>query len=400
MYLRNLHIRNIGPIQKLDIQFDLKEDLSPKPVILVGKNGSGKTYTLSYIADAFYEVAKQEYKDILNKSVTMSSPYFRVIAGRDISTNTTIKSAASYLRFINEQENQEIHYFEKLGQIESAQELLNLYGNRLNGFQATEVNDKKILASKENIEKLFEGVTAFFPSFRKIIPHWLNLYAQTQEIFSIEQKFSGNMNKEIMCVDTFQKNVQWILDIILDTAVLPIEWQRIQEEQDRQKLWETKLILNITYENINELFKTILDDRNIFLKSGLRVASESRLSIHNVSGVVVPTLENLSTGQLILLNLFITIIRHADKHDLVNSIRLSEIKGIVVVDEIDAHLHTKHQSEVLPKLIKLFPKVQFIMTSHSPLFVLGMEKEFGAENIQLIDLPSGMNITSERFGEF
>src|SRR5690606_26805106 len=97
MYLRNLHIRSIGPIQKLDIQFDLKEDLSPKPVILVGKNGSGKTYTLSYIADAFYEVAKQEYKDILNKSVTMSSPYFRVIAGRDISTNTTIKSAASYL---------------------------------------------------------------------------------------------------------------------------------------------------------------------------------------------------------------------------------------------------------------------------------------------------------------
>lgn len=85
-----------------------------------------------------------------------------------------------------------------------------------------------------------------------------------------------------MCVDTFQKNVQWILDIILDTAVLPIEWQRMQEEQDRQKLWETKLILNITYENINELFKTILDDRNIFLKSGLRVASESRLSIHNV----------------------------------------------------------------------------------------------------------------------
>ena len=132
----------------------------------------------------------------------------------------------------------------------------------------------------------------------------------------------------------------------------------------------------------------------------MRVNSGSRLSIHDENGLSIPSLNHLSTGQLILLNLFITIIRHADKKDLVNSIHLSEIEGMVVIDEIDAHLHAKHQSEILPKLIKLFPKIQFIMTSHSPLFVLGMEKEFGAENIQLIDLTSGMNITSERFGEF
>jgi len=87
-------------------------------------------------------------------------------------------------------------------------------------------------------------------------------------------------------------------------------------------------------------------------------------------------------------------------YNINNSILLKNIEGIVVIDEIDTHLHTKHQSEILPKLIKLFPNIQFIMTSHSPLFVLGMEKEFGEENIQLIDLPSGMNITSERFGEF
>lgn len=136
------------------------------------------------------------------------------------------------------------------------------------------------------------------------------------------------------------------------------------------------------------------------MKTGWRNQSGSRLSLHNENGVVIPSLEQLSTGQLILLNLFITIIRHADAKDLNNSIRLENIEGIVVIDEIDTHLHTKHQSEILPNLIKLFPKVQFIMTSHSPLFVLGMEKEFRAENIQLIDLPSGMNITSERFGEF
>ena len=68
MYLRNLHIRNIGPIEKLDLEFELQENFNPKPIILVGKNGSGKTYTLSYIADSFYELAKKQFNDIVKKS--------------------------------------------------------------------------------------------------------------------------------------------------------------------------------------------------------------------------------------------------------------------------------------------------------------------------------------------
>ena len=400
MYLRNLHIRNIGPLEKLDLELEIKSDMNPKPIILVGKNGSGKTYTLSYIVDAFYELAKQQYSDVVTRSSGMESPYFRIISGRDINTNTEGQSAAAYLRFFDDQDGQEIHYCEKIGNIDSAQGLLNLYGNKISGFNGDSNNDKKVLATKENINKFFSNTINFFPSFRKIVPHWLNLNALTQEIFNIEGKYTGDLGKEIMCVDTFQKNIQWMLDIFLDTAVLPSEWNKIESDEERQKFWGAKTALNLTYENINKIFKTILDDNDIYLKTGWRNQAQSRLSLYNKGKVVVPTLEQLSTGQLVLLNLFITIIRHADYKDLNNSIRLENIEGIVVIDEIDTHLHTKHQSEILPKLIKLFPKVQFVMTSHAPLFVLGMEREFGKENIQLIDLPSGMNVTSERFGEF
>lgn len=399
MYLRNIHIRNIGPIEKLDLELELKEDLNPKPVILIGKNGSGKTYTLSYIVDAFYELAKKQYNDVV-KSSSMDSPYFRIISGRDINTNTEGGSAATYLRFFDDKKGQEIHYCEKIGNIDSAQELMNLYGNKISGFNSDSNNDKKILATEENINNFFSNTINFFPSFRKIVPHWLNLNALTQEIFNIEGKYAGDLGKEIMCVDTFQKNIQWMLDIILDTAVLPSEWNKIESNEEKQKFWSSKNALNYTYENINKIFKTILDDNEIYLKTGWRNQAQSRLSLYRNGKIIVPSLEQLSTGQLVLLNLFITIIRHADYKDLKNSILLENIEGVIVVDEIDTHLHTKHQSEILPKLIKLFPKVQFIMTSHAPLFVLGMEKEFGKENIQLVDLPSGMNITSERFGEF
>lgn len=400
MYLKNLHIRNIGPLEKLDIEFEFQENLNPKPIILVGKNGSGKTYTLSYIADAFFETAKQAFQDVVAMTGDMSSPYFRIISGLDINTKANSQSAAAYLRFIKNGERKEIHYCEKIGKIDEAQHLLNLYGNKISEIEGGLGNDKKILASEDDVNDLFSNTITFFPSFRKIIPHWLNLRAQTQEIFNIEGKYGGKLHKEIMCIDTFEKNIQWMLDVILDSAILPAELDHILNENEKKLLIQNKHAINNSYRNMNRIFQIILDTNEVYLKTGFRNVSKSRLSLHNKNGVLIPTLEQLSTGQLILLNLFITIIRHADVKDLNSSIRLEQIEGVVVIDEIDAHLHTKHQSEILPKLIKLFPKIQFIMTSHSPLFVLGMEKEFGAENIQLVDLPSGMNITSERFGEF
>ena len=43
--------------------------------------------------------------------------------------------------------------------------------------------------------------------------------------------------------------------------------------------------------------------------------------------------------------------------------------GIVMIDEIETHLHLKLQKMILPMLTTLFPNIQFIVTSHSP-FVL------------------------------
>jgi len=47
--------------------------------------------------------------------------------------------------------------------------------------------------------------------------------------------------------------------------------------------------------------------------------------------------------------------------------KLTELSGVVMIDDIDVHLHPKWQREVVPKLAGTFPKLQFIITSHSPL---------------------------------
>jgi len=52
-----------------------------------------------------------------------------------------------------------------------------------------------------------------------------------------------------------------------------------------------------------------------------------------------------------------------------------ESSGIVLIDEIELHLHPQWQREVLPALQKTFPNIQFIVTTHSPQVLSNLKKE-------------------------
>ncbi len=49
--------------------------------------------------------------------------------------------------------------------------------------------------------------------------------------------------------------------------------------------------------------------------------------------------------------------------------------GIILIDEIDIHLHPSWQRKILPALHHTFPNIQFIVTTHSPLIIQEMKKE-------------------------
>lgn len=51
-----------------------------------------------------------------------------------------------------------------------------------------------------------------------------------------------------------------------------------------------------------------------------------------------------------------------------------QLKGIVIIDELDLHLHPKWQKRLPELLCKLFPKIQFIASTHSPIPLLGAPK--------------------------
>ena len=60
---------------------------------------------------------------------------------------------------------------------------------------------------------------------------------------------------------------------------------------------------------------------------------------------------------------------------------LQETPGLVLIDEIDVHLHPKWQRQVVNDLTKTFPSIQFVCTSHSPI-VIG---EVEAKRIRVLE---------------
>lgn len=72
---------------------------------------------------------------------------------------------------------------------------------------------------------------------------------------------------------------------------------------------------------------------------------------------------------------------------------LKETPGIVLVDEIDMHLHPKWQWNVVKALKKTFPKVQFIVTTHSPIIVASCKNE------NLISLNHKTELADNMYGE-
>jgi len=46
-----------------------------------------------------------------------------------------------------------------------------------------------------------------------------------------------------------------------------------------------------------------------------------------------------------------------------------DVPGIVFIDEIETHLHVELQRLVLPFLVEMFPRIQFIVTTHSPFVI-------------------------------
>ena len=84
---------------------------------------------------------------------------------------------------------------------------------------------------------------------------------------------------------------------------------------------------------------------------------------------------SLSDGEREVINLVSDI---AYRMAVLNPQMLSNITktpGIILIDEIDMHLHPRWQKTILQDLKRVFPNVQFIVTTHSPSIISNITSE-------------------------
>lgn len=399
MYIKKLIYRNVGPIIRNKIDFRFSSEGKPIPVIVVGENGTGKSVFLSNITDAFYELAGTQYNNALEKE-GYGHQYYKFISADQITIGASYLVA--YMEF--EQDNEKLEYVFKSGSI-SFPEFVSEEGLSLNDTLnwKEEINAKKTRSDKNTVEKAFEKeIVASFSPMRYEKPSWMgDKYQRYQDklLFTFDKKFNGYLYNPITVECNSEKTLSWLFDIITDSRA---DLQR-KDDNGYTIVYPTTTaidLLSISRKNAEKLMSAILG-QNVSFRMGNRSNKGRRLQICDSDGnAIVPSIDALSTGQLALFNLFSSIIRYADNDDINLSFRLEEIKGIVLIDEIELHLHSKLQKEVLPRLIALFPQVQFIITSHSPLFLLGMKDTFGEENIDILEMPMATKILAEDFSEF
>jgi predicted ATPase len=82
----------------------------------------------------------------------------------------------------------------------------------------------------------------------------------------------------------------------------------------------------------------------------------------------------LSDGYQAMLSWIADLLGHAVL-DLGKGADPEVLQGVVLLDEIDLHLHPTWQRRIVPILRRTFPKLQFVVTTHSPLVLAGFESE-------------------------
>ncbi|MFC2503354.1 MAG: AAA family ATPase, partial [Cardiobacterium sp.] len=130
-----------------------------------------------------------------------------------------------------------------------------------------------------------------------------------------------------------------------------------QSKEDNREIEITTLLklLNQIDERIDADYLEISGDNRVFIK----IENQKR------------ELSELSSGFTSIFKIIQAII--AGYSYFTNEVQIANVRGIVLIDEIESHLHNEWQVKIIPLLKQLFPNTTFFITTHSSLVISQLE---------------------------
>ena len=336
MRLTEIQIYNQAPFDNLHLKFDESNVL-----VLSGINGVGKTTILSYIADSFYELAKKgftyEFEGISNKYYRVSAP-ITVLDQNKLSfvylRYTESGKTIDYIEIRNIKAGDEAQYSEAV-QITTPIAFTTITQKVGSGS----VLKYSTITDSKDAEKLFDdNLLTYFPAYRYEQPGFLNDPYRITLDFRKTLEFTGYLTNPIEVTSDLPDIANWIMDVVLDMYVYKGKAQT-------------------AFVNLNNIITALLKSkvgRSVRLAVGPRTNGATRISIVNRadSEQVYPSIFYMSSGELALLSLFGELTKQADR---INK-GISDVSGIVLIDEIDKHLHIKLQKRDSANFVKAIPQ--------------------------------------------
>ena len=344
MIVKKIEIENYKGFEKQEIIFN--DNLN----VFIGANASGKTSILEAVVKCLYEVIKEfvPVEDGL------------LLTDDDINHNKTHCQITTHVNIFEHQ-------------------LLPI--NISAGSPSTEMLELKSLYQKEDIfffqafsAKLTKGnftipIVKYFPS-KKIQVNYLP--QKPTKVYKIPQL--ETWSNIFQNAHSYSQLLHWFFDQ---------ETQEIRKKMEHEDFSiENSRLKNVRYAIEQALFK--MYNKSYTIKSNGRPKEGTNQLIRTLSlqlkgdnSAFQEDLEAKSDGEKAIITLVADIAYNlALAHDFELDENYPNSPGIVLIDEIEQHLHPNWQRKIIPILTSVFPKIQFFITTHSPQVISSVNSEY------------------------
>lgn len=349
MLLKRIKLQNFKCFENLEME------LHPQCNILVGVNGAGKSTVLDAIAVSLGAYLSG-YDDIPGKAFVPEDSHYRMY-----QVGTRVEAQEQYPVVIYTEA--EIKQNEKKEFIKWQREL-NGKGRRTTHVNARQIIDysRQLQAEVRNGDnKAILPMIAYYGTGRL----WLKK-GNRRDVKKTDKLYRQRGYTDCLAAETNDKQMlQWFEEMT---------YIQLQDGKPIPELEAVKEAIRQCYlgmgDSVSEA-RFAYDVKNHELVVDLvRYGEKERIPVRM-----------LSDGEKEMISLVADIAYRMAvlNPDLLD--KILETPGIVLIDEVDLHLHPSWQRRIVSDLIRIFPNIQFVMTTHSPSILANAHKE----NVWILD---------------
>lgn len=331
MKIKQLKLQGFRGFHELTLDFNPNS-----PTVIIGENGVGK----SSILDALAILLSHYTTPVYNPEKPTSK---RLLTDEDIKH----QSSHVFIEIKIQQHHQELIWSFKKYKIIYELPLLKT-------TQSDELTDELENFVKKTQQQLNENSQNNLPLIvcysvsRSVLD--IPLRIKSSDAFPIQSVYKECLSPTAINFRTF------------------FDWFRTKEDLENEQIRDDNNYRDKQLEAVRmAIYALIPEFTNIRIRR-----SPLRMTVNKNGQELI--ISQLSDGEKCLLAMVGDIARRLGiaNPNLVNPL---EGEGIVLIDEIELHLHPQWQEKIIPQLTKTFPNVQFIITTHSPIVLSYIQPE-------------------------